>query len=222
MTRIFGIMWLLIISTASNAQSTVTAYNTFLDFPQRAGQQVGFGYYGGLQVTDTIFGVSFVPTISGDLANVWIGVGTALSDVGTDLINLYLATSGPNLEPDTIFAEAEIQGELAKGESIVSIPADESGIFIQEGVLYWLLIQPGVGTPQVGWLGGPPNGLPGVYSAYLNENSPTGWLVSTINANGAFRIDVTAVTPVSEPNAYALMIAGIGLIGMSIRRRKNI
>jgi len=116
--------FLVAISPVTHAQSTTVAYSTFLEAPQRFGQQPGFGYSGGAQATTSIFGVSFVPTISGNVSDVWIAVGSSLADVGTDIFDLYLATSGPEMEPETIFASAEIQGELSKRESVVHIPSD--------------------------------------------------------------------------------------------------
>lgn len=197
---------LVAISPFAHAQSTTVAYSTFLEAPQRFGQQPSFGYYGGAQVTTSIFGVSFVPTISGNVSDVWIAVGSSLSDVGTDIFDLYLATSGSEMEPETIFASAEIQGELSKRESVVHIPSDSQSIFIEQGKMYWMLIAPGLGTPEVGWLGGPPNEPPGSYSAYPDSGSPTGWFVSPINSNGAMRVDVT---PVPEPSTYLLMLIGL-------------
>lgn len=197
--------FLVAISPVAYAQSSTIAYSTFLEAPQRFGQQPGFGYYGGAQATSSIFGVSFVPTVSGYVSDVWIAAGSSLSDVGTDIFDLYLATSGSEMEPETIFASAEIQGELSKRESVVHIPSDSQSIFIEQGKMYWMLIAPGLGTPEVGWLGGPPNAPPGSHSAYPDSGSSTGWFVSPNNSNGAMRIDVT---PVPEPSTHLLMLSG--------------
>lgn len=206
---------LLCVSTA-RSQGTATAYNTFLETPQRSGQEPGFGYYGGMQVTSTIFGVSFIPTISGPISDVWIAVGTSLADVGTDLFDVIIATSGSEMEPAVGIAAVTIQGELSKGESVVRIPAGESDIFIQQGSFYWMLIAPGVGTPQVGWLGGPPNEPPGTYSAYPDSTKPTGWFIAPTNSNGAMRIDVALVP---EPSALWLMFPGLLLLVLVVRRQ---
>ncbi|OYY93874.1 MAG: hypothetical protein B7Y41_09250 [Hydrogenophilales bacterium 28-61-23] len=209
-------MALLAFSLQANA--AVTAYNTFLPNPQRFGQQSGFGYSGGLQVTDTIFGVSFIPTISGNLVDIWIALGTSLADPGDDLVNVFLATSGSQKEPDLILAETTVNGELAKRESVVEISAGDTDIFLQAGTLYWMLISPGPGTPQVGWLGGPPNEPEGTFSAYLDPNSPTGWFIAPFNSNGAMRIDVS---PVPEPETYAMLSIGLLLVVSSHRAKKH-
>ena len=38
------------------------------------------------------------------------------------------------------------------------------------------------------------------------------------HANGG-RLDVLALAPVPEPETYAMMLSGLGLIGLSARRR---
>ena len=66
-------VFLYTVSMNVNA-ATVTAYNTFLEAPQRFGQEAGFGYYGGGQSTSEIIGNSFIPTVTGTLDTVWIAV----------------------------------------------------------------------------------------------------------------------------------------------------
>lgn len=204
-----GILIAVFCSLAFNANSAVTAYNTFLDQPQTSTQEPGFGYTGGLQGTDDIIGNSFTPTARGTVSDIWIGVGSALVDVGTDIFDVILATSGTQDEPNTELARFTVEGELSKRESIVHIPALDAGVFVQENIRYWMLISPGPGTPEVGWLGGPPNSPPGALFAYPYSGSPTGWFISDSNANGAMRIDVTNV-----PLPAAVWIFGSGLLGL--------
>jgi len=70
-----------------------------------------------------------------------------------------------------------------------------------------------------------PNGLQS-FASYVNF-TPTGAateitsLVFSANTN-AFEIsNVTAVTPVPEPGTYALMLAGLAVIGFRVRRRST-
>lgn len=46
-------------------------------------------------------------------------------------------------------------------------------------------------------------------------------LTATSNTNGSATILLQAVHPVPEPDSYAMMLAGIGLVGMIIRRRRS-
>jgi hypothetical protein len=213
----WGILVAIFCSLAFNANCAVTAYNTFLDQPQTSTQEPGFGYSGGAQVTEDIFGNSFIPTARGTVSDIWIGVTSALADVGTDIFDVILATSGTQDEPNTELARFAVEGELSKRESVVHISALDAGVFVEENIRYWMLISPGPGTPEVGWLGGPPNSPPGALSAYPDSGSPTGWFIADFNANGAMRIDVTNVP---LPTAVWLFASGlIGLLGVARRRR---
>lgn len=61
----------------------------------------------------------------------------------------------------------------------------------------------------------------GIGNAYLSTTPSTGWLLP-FNGNGFLSLQYTAVTaaPVPEPESYALMLAGFGLIGAVAKRRK--
>lgn len=215
MFRLFWlIVFLLIAPAAGNALPTVTTYNTFLEDPQHPDQDSGFGYRGGLHMTTTILGLSFTPAISGNLSDVWIAVGTDSSDVGTDMFDLLLTTSGPDMEPGLFIAGARIYDELSKGESIVRLGVDQPDIYLHENTMYWLLLIPGPGTPTVGWLGGPEESPPEAYTAYPDPESETGWVVTKLHSNGALRIDIV---PISAPTSWMLTIvmfaALVGLRG---------
>ena len=203
---------ILLLMSVTNVSAATIAFNSFLEQPQRFDQELGFGYTGGAQVTSDVFGNSFTPTASGTISNIWIGVGSSLSDVGSDIFDVILAVAGVQEEPSFELARFTITGELSKRESIVSITALDAGVFVNEGTRYWMLISPGLGTPEVGWLSGPPDTLPGQLSAYPDSNSPTGWFVADFNANGAMRIDVTTV-PVPA-TVWLLLLGMIGLVGI--------
>ncbi|MBI3546622.1 MAG: hypothetical protein HY081_08540 [Gammaproteobacteria bacterium] len=205
--------------SVTNICASTIAYNTFLEQPQRFNQVPGFGYYGGAQVTTNIFGNSFTPTASGTISEIWVAVGSNLAAVGSDIFNVILAEAGAQDEPSAELARFTITGELSKRESIVSIAALDRGVFINEGIRYWMLISPGPGTSEVGWLGGPPNSVPGQLSAYPDSSSSTGRFVADFNVNGAMRIDVTAVP---LPATVWLLLSGIiGLFSFCRSRVKN-
>ncbi|SEO35325.1 PEP-CTERM protein-sorting domain-containing protein [Nitrosospira multiformis] len=93
-----------------------------------------------------------------------------------------------------------------------------------------------LGTPPVGGDGFTPDHymFPNVSSPYtqiLTATGPggasplTGWaqLEDTVALNGDYRIRLSGVTvsPVPEPETYAMLLAGLGLMGTMVRRRKG-
>lgn len=60
----------------------------------------------------------------------------------------------------------------------------------------------------------------GIGNAYLSTVPGTGWQLP-FNGNGFLSLQYTAVTaPVPEPESYAMLLAGLGLIGAAVKRRK--
>lgn len=61
----------------------------------------------------------------------------------------------------------------------------------------------------------------GIGNAYLSTIPGQGWQLP-FNGNGFLSLQYTAVTtPVPEPETYAMLLAGLGLMGAISRRRKN-
>lgn len=61
----------------------------------------------------------------------------------------------------------------------------------------------------------------GLGHAYLSTIPGQGWQLP-FNGNGFLSLQYTAVTaPVPEPETYAMLLAGLGLMGAVARRRKN-
>jgi hypothetical protein len=59
----------------------------------------------------------------------------------------------------------------------------------------------------------------GIGNAYLSTIPGNGWQLP-FNGNGFLSLQYTAVTAVPEPESYAMLIAGLGLIGAAVKRRK--
>jgi hypothetical protein len=59
----------------------------------------------------------------------------------------------------------------------------------------------------------------GIGNAYLSTIPGSGWQLP-FNGNGFLSLQYTAVTAVPEPETYAMLIAGLGLIGAAVKRRK--
>lgn len=76
---------------------------------------------------------------------------------------------------------------------------------------YWL-----AAVGQAGFSGTWPGGITGAGWAFT-MNSPTNWLPTSGNDNPAARI----TTAVPEPETYAMLLAGLGLMGAMARRRKQ-
>lgn len=100
-----------------------------------------------------------------------------------------------------------------------AITADFSGFFTEwNGNRFW---QGGQATGTGDWIIQPtPEGGSGIYNFTLH------W--SLLNADGPFQgftsdwvLTGTAVAVVPEPETYALMLAGLGLVGGAVRRRRN-
>jgi hypothetical protein len=107
-----------------------------------------------------------------------------------------------NLDDTTIFANSTVGGTLLVGAANVAppatIPATPAGTFLG---------QPNAGHPEMSFLQMLQSGL-----AYVNVHTAA-------FAGGEIRGQFTEVTPVPEPETYALMLAGLGLVGWAARRR---
>ena len=100
-----------------------------------------------------------------------------------------------------------------------AITADFSGFFTEwNGNRFW---QGGQATGTGEWVVQPPvEGGSGIYNFTLH------W--SLVNTGGPFQgltsdwtLTGTAVAVVPEPETYALMLAGLGLVGGAVRKRRN-
>lgn len=60
-----------------------------------------------------------------------------------------------------------------------------------------------------------------LFTPSADGNYSFGFLTTTSNDNVGALLDNVSVTAVPEPETYALMLAGLGLIGFSARRRKT-
>jgi hypothetical protein len=61
----------------------------------------------------------------------------------------------------------------------------------------------------------------GIGNAYLSTTPGTGWQLP-FNGNGFLSLQYNAVTaPVPEPESYAMLLAGLGLMGTIARRRRS-
>jgi len=60
-----------------------------------------------------------------------------------------------------------------------------------------------------------------MFSTGLSANTPSGSSIFTLLTAGGDSMRLTSVSPVPEPETYAMLLAGLGVIGAIARRRKN-
>jgi len=77
-----------------------------------------------------------------------------------------------------------------------------------------------VGTTYVGLHFGNGQGGPGNATAFYKLDAGAGLDTFTLNYNASSNARLYSTTPVPEPETYALMLAGLGVVGVVARRRK--
>jgi probable HAF family extracellular repeat protein len=66
------------------------------------------------------------------------------------------------------------------------------------------------------------NGLPGATDSFANAINNAGQVVgSSYTSGGGEAVIWNGTTPIPEPSSYAMLLAGLGLIGFIAYRRKN-
>lgn len=110
------------------------------------------------------------------------------------------------------------------GQYDISFDFQGSGLWGLTGATNWTptVVAPTYLTPSAGWTAGSggPVALVGgeSYKIYFGGMVTPPQFYSTLNVDN---ISVSAVSPVPEPESYAMMIAGLGALGLMSRRRMN-
>jgi len=105
----------------------------------------------------------------------------------------------------------------------VSTPLNVSGPLVGSDTTWLTSLCPACG-PANHWQGVTFSGLAaGDYQfTYVARPNPTAeWTPYNDSLNGIFTISGVVLNPVPEPETYALMLAGLGVVGYMARRRKQ-
>ena len=111
---------------------------------------------------------------------------------------------------------------VASGQYNIGFDFQGSGLWGLTGATNWIpeLVAPTYLTPSAGWTsttGGPVSLVAGdSYKIYFGGMVTPPQFYSTL---GLDNVSVTAVSPVPEPEGYAMMVAGLGALGLMSRRR---
>ena len=190
--------------TAFQAATSATQVDTFNDLfwaagPQYLSRQVGpYSYYGYSLTPDANYS-SFYN--AGTDADVWLS-----TDQSTDIISF-------QFQNNTVFAvggyffASDIDGNFLPGQSIKLDALDADGNELVQII---------------------DNATPNTFYGFASSSAITYFEISAVQPNGdvawATANDLTmggvaAVVP--EPASYALLIAGLGLVGLRARRRAD-
>lgn len=111
---------------------------------------------------------------------------------------------------------------VASGQYNIGFDFQGSGLWGLTGATNWTpeVVAPTYLTPSAGWTAGSggPVALVGgeSYKIYFGGMVTPPQFYSTL---GLDNVSVTAVSPVPEPEGYAMMVAGLGALGLMSRRR---
>jgi len=123
------------------------------------------------------------------------------------------SSPSPSATDSDSFTLKDVRGSFAGSDGIVDLKFSTIGLVIEDpdgsGTLF-AVRGPTVFSGEVGMptfmtgTFGFKNGIPG-----YDDGNPT------------FSLTITQAAPVPEPEAYALMLAGLGLVGLAIHRRRK-
>lgn len=170
---------------------------------------------------------------TGQRATIWNG--TAVTDLGTfgsgvdinsfDAVAGFRLLNGYSERRATVWEGGDVIDLGTLGGESVARAINDSGT-----VVGWSRLEPGV-THGFLW-----NGIEMIdLNTLLDEGSASaGWVLNDatdINANGWItgiasnpltgQTQAFLLTPVPEPETYAMLLAGLGLVGMAVRRRRG-
>jgi hypothetical protein len=160
-------------------------------------------------------------------ATVWLGTynhGVMTNEGSLNLVGVNGNTFASTTVAYNLLVSSKPAG-LIDGTTnfFVSTPLNVSGPLVGSDTI-WLTSLCSACGPANHWQGATFTGLSaGDYKfTYVPRANPTAeWTPYNDSLNGIFTISGTVLNPVPEPETYALMLAGLGVVGYMARRRKQ-
>ena len=160
-------------------------------------------------------------------ATVWLGTYNHGGNTNEGSLNL-VGVNGNTFASTTVAYNLLVTAKpagLIDGTTnfFVSTPFGVSGPLVGSDTI-WLTSLCSACGPANHWQGATFTGLSaGDYKfTYVPRANPTAeWTPYNDSLNGIFTISGAVLNPVPEPETYALMLAGLGVVGFMARRRKQ-
>jgi len=159
-------------------------------------------------------------------ATVWLGTykhGSIMTNEGSlNLVGVNGNTFASTTMAYNLLVSSKPAG-LIDGTTNFFVSTTQSGPLVGSDTI-WLTSLCSACGPANHWQGATFTGLSaGDYKfTYVPRANPTAeWTPYNDSLNGIFTISGAVLNPVPEPETYALMLAGLGVVGFMARRRKQ-
>ena len=190
------------------------------------GYIVGGGYAAQPNVYDSVtsLGGLFTPTINGSLSSFTVAIyGSSNQQIPFDnnvTWSIYAYDGkGGNL---TNMIWSQTFSNQVSQTSYISHFSPTNGPVLQANTAYWLVADAAVNGSTEFFVEANAIGATGSrYTNTFNRTNPNYYRVAQIYSSTAPSMAMSiSVTAVPEPESYAMLLAGLGLIGAAVKRRK--
>jgi hypothetical protein len=189
----------------------------------------------GLINSTSASAASWDETLQGDLSNNGLAPSALTLDIGINSVKGSFGGTAPERDYLAITIQSGMQlSALLVGDGFIQNDA-RSFIGVQAGsimtvsptsgsstgLLGFTHVQPGLGFDLLPDIGNTAAFGAIGFTGPLSAGTYTFWIQDT-SGNGSFSYDFVVTTaPVPEPETYAMLLAGLGLMGTAARRRKQ-
>ena len=220
MKNLFESVLLLLCALLTHAQAQA-AIVTFDNMPTNTySTQVGRALYGpnrsGVGSPSTIQGMQFTASTSGYLSSILAPMTTATFWGQVANVQLSLWSDAGN-SPLSLISSSSLQVGPVSPSPILSWNWGGTS-FLQQGQKYWITAQTNTSNAIVSWQYVPTYLSTTALTASTNSGQ-SNWTV--FNGNGGEMAMRVMVTPVPEPEIFAMLLSGLGLLGWMGKRRQR-